>query len=1018
MSSKNSRLLIPAVFVSLIMSSCSFVTENSESATSSEGISETISSVSDTRGESSNSVASSDSSITSASASSSLSISSNKSEASSSSAPNSSSAPSSSSSSASSSEASESSSSVPVHEHTFETGWDGDENNHWHNATCGHDVRSEEGPHNYVAGTVVPPTYEADGYTIYTCSICGREKRGDIVTKLTHNYSTEWSSDAEKHWHACTDAGWEHLQTDVGDHQFTDEVVEPNYETGGYTEHTCTICGHAYRDNLADPLVHIYSDSWTIDEEAGTHYHKCTDSGFENSLRADEAEHTYDEWVIDNEATIGGTGSKHADCTVCGHRITSTIPALAEFEGDFGYILLNDGTGYSVFAANKAISGNDGNVVLPSEHKGLPVKGIGTAPGIADFTVDEEYTSLTPPSFQDCVNITSVNIPDSYEFIGDYAFEGCAFLTNAEIPQNIKYVGTAAFANCTSLETIYLDIVSLKTEETLDADSGRGVTWFPYATFVVNAVPQEVYSLRNITLIIGEHCDIDLFFMAALHEAGFVFHHNLGGENQYTSGSTIDEIADIVVEDGNPFVTFENSVLYRNDETEIAFVVVPQLSEANRLKIKDSVEHLDFEMFQFLDSLLLFEIDESSSAYYIGSAQNPYKFLVTFSGDDSVTSFSVPDGCKYIYELCRFEYLENLVSVSIPASVISLPSSLFADCSSLESISVSPDNPNYSSSDGVLFDKGMTKIICCPSAKSSFTFPSTVTTITSPSFYKSSITSIIIPEGVVSIARGSFSKCSNLETVVIPSSITDLPESFAECESLKNVKILNPNTTVDKNAFARCTNIERFEGTLEQWLSIEHGFDGYNIPMCGLNIHLYLNGSDEESTSIDVAIDVASLCAEDFNGFVSLESINVSPDNPNYASSDGVLFNKGLTEIISCPRAKTSITLPNSVTTIGEEAFYRSSLVSIILPSGVTTVGSSAFYYCSSLESITIPSTVTSFDARFSGCTSLTTINYGGTINQWRELCPGQLFSPFEPGPESVVVHCADGDITLVNRFI
>ncbi len=946
MSSKNSRLLIPAVFVSLIMSSCSFVTENSESATSSEGTSETISSVSDTRGESSNSVASSDSSIASASASSSLSISSNKSESSSSSAPNSSSAPSSSSSSASSSEASESSSSVPVHEHTFETGWDGDENNHWHNATCGHDVRSEEGPHNYVAGTVVPPTYEADGYTIYTCSICGREKRGDIVTKLTHNYSTEWSSDGEKHWHACVDAG------------------------------------------------------------------------YETALKADEAEHTYDEWVIDNEATIGGTGSKHADCTVCGHRITSTIPALAEFEGDFGYILLNDGTGYSVFAANKAISGNDGNVVLPSEHKGLPVKGIGTAPGIADFTVDEEYTSLTPPSFQDCVNITSVNIPDSYEFIGDYAFEGCAFLTNAEIPQNIKYVGTAAFANCTSLETIYLDIVSLKTEETLDADSGRGVTWFPYATFVVNAVPQEVYSLRNITLIIGEHCDIDLFFMAALDEAGFVFHHNLGGENQYTSGSTIDEIADIVVEDGNPFVTFENSVLYRNDETEIAFVVVPQLSEANRLKIKDSVEHLDFEMFQLLESLLLFEIDESSSAYYIGSAQNPYKFLVTFSGDDSVTSFSVPDGCKYIYELCRFEYLENLVSVSIPASVISLPSSLFADCSSLESISVSPDNPNYSSSDGALFDKGMTKIICCPSAKTSFTFPSTVTTITSPSFYKSSITSIIIPEGVVSIARGSFSKCSNLETVVIPSSITDLPESFVECGSLKNVKILNPNTTVDKNAFARCTNIERFEGTLEQWLSIEHGFDGYNIPMCGLNIHLYLNGSDEESTSVDVAIDVASLCAEDFNGFVSLESINVSPDNPNYASSDGVLFNKGLTEIISCPRAKTSITLPNSVTTIGEDAFYRSSLVSIILPSGVTTVGSSAFYYCSSLESITIPSTVTSFDAGFSGCASLTTINYGGTINQWRELCPGQLFSPFEPGPESVVVHCTDGDITLVNRFI
>ena len=706
-------------------------------------------------------------------------------------------------------------------------------------------------------------------------------------------------------------------------------------------------------------------------------------------MKADEAEHTYDEWVTDKEATIGETGLKHADCTVCGHRETSVIPALAEFEGDFGYILLNDGSGYSVFAANKDIFGE---VNLPSEHNGLPVKGIGVARGIADFTVDEEYTNLTPPSFQDCVNITEVNIPDSIEFIGDCAFDGCYGLTRVEIPQNIKYVGMAAYANLDSLDTIFLDIPSLKVEAGADGNNNYGVTWLPAATFIVDAIPESVYEPRDITLIIGEHCNIDSDFMEYLAYYGFVYHGFRGysDENRYVSGSSIFEITNVVVEENNPFVTFENSALYTYDGTEILFVVKSQISLTNKLKIKDTVTSLGNYVADLISEFWyepMFEIDESSGAWYLGSELNPYMFLLRMNKTD-ITSFAVPSGCKYIYSY--FSKLTSLTTISVPDSVLSLDPRLFEKVASLQSFNVSPDNPNYSSLDGALYNKDMTKILLCPRAKTSITLPSSVTTIGYYSFY-----------------------CSSIESIVIPSSVTYLPESFADCKSLKNVKILNPNTTVHKNAFGGCTKIERFEGTLEQWLSIEHSFDGHDIPMWGLNMHLYLNGSDEESTSIDLTTDAASLCADDFNGFVSLESINVSSDNPNYASYDGVLFNKGLTEIISCPRAKTSITLPNSVTTIGEEAFYRSSLVSIILPSGVTTVGSNAFNCCSSLESITVPSTVTSFEADFSGCTSLTTVNYGGTINQWNELCQVALFSPFEPGPVSVVVHCTDGDITL-----
>ena len=71
----------------------------------------------------------------------------------------------------------------------------------------------------------------------------------------------------------------------------------------------------------------------------------------------------------------------------------------------------------------------------------------------------------------------------------------------------------------------------------------------------------------------------------------------------------------------------------------------------------------------------------------------------------------------------------------------------------------------------------------------------------------------------------------------------------------------------------------------------------------------------------------------------------------------------------------TSITIPNSVTSIGEDAFTGSGLTSVTIPNSVTSIGSIAFRYCSSLTSVTIPNSVTSIgEAAFLGCTSLTSV--------------------------------------------
>lgn len=83
-----------------------------------------------------------------------------------------------------------------------------------------------------------------------------------------------------------------------------------------------------------------------------------------------------------------------------------------------------------------------------------------------------------------------------------------------------------------------------------------------------------------------------------------------------------------------------------------------------------------------------------------------------------------------------------------------------------------------------------------------------------------------------------------------------------------------------------------------------------------------------------------------------------------------------------------NITLPDSITSIGEMAFFHcSSLKSITIPDGVTSIGDNTFMWCSSLKSITIPSKITEIGySAFDGCKLLDTVNYKGSKEQWEKI--------------------------------
>lgn len=144
------------------------------------------------------------------------------------------------------------------------------------------------------------------------------------------------------------------------------------------------------------------------------------------------------------------------------------------------------------------------------------------------------------------------------------------------------------------------------------------------------------------------------------------------------------------------------------------------------------------------------------------------------------------------------------------------------------------------------------------------------------------------------------------------------------------------------------------DSELADWVCIiPEEYEGIKVTSIGK--HAFLGCS--KLASITIPGSVTSIGSYAFYDCYSLTSITVSDNNKYYKSIDGVLFDKNVQKIIAYPCSKSSnyYTIPDSVTSIGEYAFwYCYSLTSITIPKSVTSIGDGAFRECSSLTEIHI----------------------------------------------------------------
>ena len=220
----------------------------------------------------------------------------------------------------------------------------------------------------------------------------------------------------------------------------------------------------------------------------------------------------------------------------------------------------------------------------------------------------------------------------------------------------------------------------------------------------------------------------------------------------------------------------------------------------------------------------------------------------------------------------------------------------------------------------------------------SISIPNSVTSIGSSAFREcSGLTSVSIPNSVTSIGNIAFSGCRGLTSITIPNSVTSIGYSaFYDCSGLTSITIPNNVTSIASNTFSGCRSLTS--------VTIPYGV-GF--------IGNYAFFDCRSLTSITIPNSVSHIGYAAFHACNSLNSINVPLGNGYFSSIDGVLYDNPRETLIQCPGARTSLTIPNSVTTIGESAFiYCRDLTSVTIPNSVTSIGRGAFYRCNSLTSI------------------------------------------------------------------
>ena len=309
-----------------------------------------------------------------------------------------------------------------------------------------------------------------------------------------------------------------------------------------------------------------------------------------------------------------------------------------------------------------------------------------------------------------------------------------------------------------------------------------------------------------------------------------------------------------------------DSETYHTETTSIYYILnnYTELSSATKLVISDTVENIGDCA---IASTNLTDIEISNNVKNIGAG--------ALCANMKLTSIEIPDSVEIIDETA-FSFCMNLesitfgensklteigenafgfagfTSITIPASVTTIGKNPFY-ASDVANIGVESGNTSYKSINGNLYTIDGKVLVAYARGKTDTTFemPEGVTEIALHAMDEcTNLTSVVIPDSLTKIGEYAFQSTVKLESITfgenssldtielaafqystiksieIPSGVTSISErAFSQCSKLESVTITNNVTNIGSYAFGDCESLItiNYEGTMEQWESIEFG---------------------------------------------------------------------------------------------------------------------------------------------------------------------------------------------------
>ena len=626
--------------------------------------------------------------------------------------------------------------------------------------------------------------------------------------------------------------------------------------------------------------------------------------------------------------------------------------------------------------------------------------------GLTSITIPDSVTSIGSYAFSSCGGLRSITIPESVTSIGDHAFYNCTGLTRVTISKNTTSIGEGAFGSCGNLQYVLYDDTAMSWEQIniesnndclmsakkLYNHDGKSRTY----TFVANST-QENFSMSGLYL--DE--------LPVVEKEGYDF---CGWyDNQQFDGARIT----------TPYYDDKNTVLYAKWEI-IHYTIKYDFGDAM------SVSKAQNNPLNPLSYTILDEIE------FAKPQRKGYTFVSWDKNISKGTTGEIVVAAQWVVDEYSIEYVlngwtnseRNKMSYTIEDRIITLydathDGSLFCgwyldeECKNYIATIDASTMRDYivyayiddSATIGLSIENGRVK-----------GYSGTLMDVVIPSYYKG--------YNVTSIGYEAFSGCTGLTSVTIPGSVTSIGErAFNGCIGLTSITIGDSVTSIGESAFSGCSSLE----------SITIPFVGAKAGVTSSDIYQYPFGYIFGTASYDGGVATeqhyygSSTSDDAYTTYYipsSLKSVTVTGGNIlrgafyNCTGLTSVTIGNSVTSIgewaFSGCSGLTSITIPDSVTSIGDRAFESCELTSIIVVEGnskyhsvgnclietatktlilgcktsaiptdgsVTSIGYEAFRGCTGLTSITIPDSMTSIGiAAFYYCSDLTSITIPDSV--------------------------------------